>query len=307
MTSPNIALNALKLFLCVMRAGSLAQAAKESGLSPSAVSRQIASLETELGFRLFDRTTRRLSPTEAGRLYHHRIAPLIDAMEEARHIAADQVCSPSGTLKVTASVAFAERWLIPRLRGFQDAYPAVELDLALDDTPLDLVAEGVDIAIRLGARVRGDYIVSKLMATRYRVVASPDYVSRVGALARPEDLRERRCLCFAIQAYRTRWSFRKNGRRRSVDVPVRASLTISSALAVRRAALSGLGPALLADWTVADDVMQGRLIDLLPNWEASAEAFDTAAWILYPSRAYLPAKSRVFIDYMRACAQARPS
>ncbi|MEM6423487.1 MAG: LysR family transcriptional regulator, partial [Pseudomonadota bacterium] len=196
MSDPNIAFPALKLFLCVMRTGSLAAAARESGLSPSGVSRQIAALEQELGFRLFDRTTRRLAATEAGALYHERMAPLVRAMDEAAQIAGDRVRAPSGLLKVTASIAFAERWLIPRLPAFRATYPEIELDLMLDDAPLDLSRAGIDVAFRLTSRVTGDVVVSKLMDTRYRVVASPDYVTRHGTLAGPDDLRHRACISF---------------------------------------------------------------------------------------------------------------
>lgn len=304
MDAPAIALRSLKLFLDVVRCGSFAAAAREQGVDPSSVSRHIAALEQELGFRLFERTTRRLAPTEAGQLYFDRAVGLVEALEEARAEAADVVAGPKGRLRVTTSVAFAERWLLPRLPAFREAYPELELDLLSSDGLVDLFAEGIDVAVRLSARVEGPLVVAKLMDTRYRVVVSPAYLDRALPLTHPADLAGRDCLCFTLPGYRSRWRFRR-GEAPVVEVAVRASLAMSNALVLRRAALDGHGPALLADWTVEEDIASGRLVDLLPDWEASAESFDTAAWLLYPSRAYVPVKTRVFIDHLRQQVRTR--
>ena len=288
-----------------MRRGSLSAAAREHDLDRSSVSRQIAALEHGLGFRLFERSTRRVVPTEAGQLFFDRAAGLLAEFEEACLAATDIVGAPKGRLRVSTSVAFGERWLLPRLPAFQRRYPDLTLDLRLDDALVDLVKEGVDLGIRLSANVDGPFVVTKLMATRYRVVASPQYLDAAGPLSGPEDLSRRRCLCFALPGYRSRWRF-LNSEKDIVEVSVEASLVISNALALRRAALDGLGPAMLADWTIADDLAAGRLVDLLPGWEASGRSFDTAAWILYPSRSYMPAKTRALIDHLKRCAARGP-
>ena len=291
-------LDALRTLVAVVRAGSFAAVARDRGVDPSSVSRQIANLETELGLRLFDRTTRRLVPTEAGRLYVERIDSPLEELAQAGIEARDAVSVPSGLLRVTASVAFGERWLMSRIARFRMRWPRVALELRLTDAVVDLPAEGIDVGVRLGAGITGSLVATKLMDTSYRVVASPDHVRRAGSPTAPEALAERDCLVFALPAYRSRWRFRAlDGAVHEIEP--RAALTVSNALGLRRGALDGLGIALLADWTIEDDLETGRLIDLFPDHEVSAADFDTGAWIVYPDRAYVPAKLRVFIDCLK--------
>ncbi len=291
-------LDALRTLVAVVRAGSFAAVARDRGVDPSSVSRQIAALETELGLRLFDRTTRRLVATEAGRLYVERIDSPLEELERAGDEARDAVSEPAGLLRVTASVAFGERWLMPRIVRFRKRWPRIALELRLSDAVVDLSAEGIDVGIRLGAGVTGALVATKLMDTSYRVVASPEHARRAGHPASPEALADRDCLVFALPGYRSRWRFR--GPDENVhEIEPRAALTVSNALGLRRGALDGLGIALLADWTIADDLEAGRLIDLFPDHEVSAADFDTGAWIVYPDRAYVPAKLRAFIDCLK--------
>lgn len=288
----------LRTFVAVARSGSFAARARESDVDPSSVSRAVATLEEQIGVRLFDRTTRRLALTEAGRLYLDRITPLLTELDGAADAARDVVSEPSGLLRVTASVAFGERWLMPRVASFRARHPRIALDLALTDAVVDLAAEGIDVGLRLGPSVSGSLVVTKLFDTRYRVVASPAYLRRRGRPDAPSDLAKHDGILFALPGYRSRWRFRGPGIG-GVETLPRASLFIASALAIRRAALDGLGVALLADWTIRDDLRSGRLVDLFPKLEASAADFETAAWIVYPSRDYVPARLRAFIDYLK--------
>ena len=288
----------LDVFRDVLRSGSFAAAARGRNVDPSAVSRQIAALERELGFALFDRTTRRLAPTEAGRVYGERIAGVLEELDLARERGRDAMENLAGELRVGASVAFGERWLVPRLASFRARHPRLTLDLRLSDAVVDIAAEGIDVALRLGPRVEGAFVASRLMDTNYRVVAAPSYLARRGRPSSPQALREHDCLAFALPGYRSRWRFRgADGRSETVDV--RAGLVASNALALRRAALDGMGVALLADWTIDADVADGTLVDLFARHRASA-AENTAAWIVYPSRRYVPAKTRALIDHLKA-------
>lgn len=293
-------LDSLITFTGVARSGSFASHARERGIDPSSVSRQIAALEDNLGVRLFERTTRRLSLTEAGRIYLDRVGPLMEELTAARDAAHDSMAEPSGVLSVTTSVAFGERWLMPRVASFRQAYPKITLDLRLTDAVVDLVAEGIDVALRLGPSVTGAVVAAKLFDTRYRLVAAPEYIERHGAPKSLEDLQNHTGLFFSLPGVRSDWQFRKvQGAPVHVASPP-AGLTISNALALRRAALDGLGLALLADWTTAEDIKNGRLIPLFEELEASVSGFETAAWVVYPSRAYVPARLRVFIDHLRS-------
>jgi len=292
-------LESLSTFAGVARSGSFARHARDKGIDPSSVSRQIAALEDHLGLRLFERTTRRLSLTEAGRIYLDRVAPLIEELSAARDAAHDTMADPSGVLSVTTSVAFGERWLMPRIASFRQDYPNITLDLRLTDAVVDLVSEGIDVALRLGPSVTGAVVAAKLFDTRYRLVASPEYIRRHGAPISLDDIDNHIGLYFSLPGVRSDWQFRKNRGSAIRVISPPAGLTISNALGLRRAALDGLGLALLADWTIAQDVERGRLIPLLEDYQASVSGFDTAAWVVYPSKAYVPAKLRVFIDHLR--------
>lgn len=291
----------LRTTLLVARSGSFAAAARETGADPSSVSRHVAALEEAVGIRVFDRTTRRLDLTEAGRLYLERARPALEALDEAADAARDVMTDPSGHLRVTTSVAFGERWLIPRIASFRAAFPRIELELILTDAVTDLASEGIDVALRLGPLPEtGSFVATKVFDTAYRVVASPDYMKKMGRPTQPNELSQHDGLLFRLPAFREPWRFRTPEGVQIEEALPRPTLTISNALALRRAALSGMGIALLADWTIADDLASGALEDLFPSYEVSAGQFDTAVWIVYLSRAYVPARLRAFTDHLKA-------
>ena len=290
-------LTSLQIFVEVVRRGSFAAVARDREVSPSAISRAISGLEAEVGARLLQRTTRRLSPTEAGTLYFERVEPLVGELEQAGQAAADARRAPRGTLRITASVAFGQVCLVPLLPELHRRHPGLALELLLTDTNLDLVSERVDVALRLAPRLDTGLIGVRLFETRYRVCASPDYLNREGPLGSPGDLRECSCLAFALPGYRSRWIFLDREGRRS-EVPIQGRFAMTSALALRESARAGLGPALLADWLIDADLASGALIDLFPEHRVTATDFETAAWLLYPSRSYLPLKTRLFIDFL---------
>lgn len=293
-------LDLLRTLIAVERHGSFAAVARAEGVDPSSVSRRIAVLEEVLDLRLFDRTTRRLRMTEAGRVYLGRVAPLVEALDEAVDAARDLVAKPSGLLRVTTSVAFGERWLTPRLAPFRAAYPQIEIELLLSDATVDIAAEGIDLALRLGPRPEGALIAAKLFDTRYRAVATQSYLDGRAAPTTPADLADHNGILFALPRFGTAWRFRQDAAAPVEDVTPRRVLTISNALAIRRAVLDGLGVALLADWTVQEDIASGKLIDLLPGHEGTATDFDAAVWIVYPSRDYVPARLRALLDHLRS-------
>ncbi len=296
-------LSLLQTFADVARQGSFAAVARNEGVDPSSVSRRVASLEEALGFLLFERTTRRLALTEAGRVYLSRIESIMEALTEAADAASDTVTEPSGLLRVTTSVAFGERWLIPRLTAFRAQYPRVQIELILSDTPIDIAAEGIDVALRLAPRIEGTFIVSKLFDVSYRAVASPGYLGREGRPVVPDDLARHDGLFFALPRFGKAWRFRSGPDRPVTEVHPRACLSTTNALALRRAALEGLGVAMLADWTIADDLNSGRLIELFPGIEGSATGFDAAVWTVHASRAHVPARLRAFLDHIRTCSR----
>jgi len=290
---------ALKTVTLVAQQGSFAAAARILSVDPSSVSRIVAAVEADLGLRLFQRSTRSLSVTEEGEAYLARLVPLLEELDHAQDAAREVSCHPAGTVRLTTSVAFAHTCVVPHLADFAAQYPDISLEILPSDANLDLTANSIDLAIRLAPEPTGDLISTKLMDTRYRVVASPGYLANSDLLSVPTDLQNHNCLRFALPDFRTRWRF-LTAAEDLIEVPVSGNLIIANALSLRRAALDGLGPALLADWLIESDISAGALVDVFPNIECTATEFDTAAWVLYPSRSYLPQKVRATIDFLRA-------
>lgn len=289
----------LTVFVEVARNGGFAPAARRLNLDPSAVSRAIAALEKDLGARLFQRTTRRVALTDAGTRFLARVEPVLAELEGAENELRALETRPKGALTLSASVAFGETCVMPHIPAFLQQYPDIDLTLRFTDRNVDLVADRVDLALRLAPAVTGDVVTAKLMQTRYRVCAAPGYLENAPVPAKPEDLSTHRCLCFDLPGFDARWLFRKGAGSPVKEVPVTPRLRISGAISLRDAARAGLGPALLADWLVAEDIRGGRLVDLFPTHQVAATTFDTAVWLIYPSRAFLPRKTRVMIDFLR--------
>jgi DNA-binding transcriptional LysR family regulator len=222
-------LSSVRIFADVMSLGSFASAARQRDLDPSSISRAIAGLEKELGFRLFQRNRRKLAPTEAGAHYYAQIKGLLEDIERAGQEALDLTTEPRGMLRVTACTSMGQRVLAALLPKLFEAYPALSLDLVLTDAQVDLVADQIDLAIRFGLEPEGDVIAAELVPRRFRVCASPAYVQREGAMLHSGELSERDCILFPLPGYRTRWRFRNNSGE-EVAVPVRGRLLVSHGL-----------------------------------------------------------------------------
>jgi DNA-binding transcriptional LysR family regulator len=292
--------SSLEIFVEVVRRGSFAAVARDRELDPSAVSRTIRSLETELGGRLFQRTTRRLALTEAGAVFFDRIVPVVDDLARARVSVAEMNGRPAGTLRVTTSVSLGERCLVPMLPRFMELYPELAIDLNLNDTMIDIVAERYDMAIRLGRLADSALVASRLAPTRYVVAASPGYLAVHEPITSPGDLRRHSCLLFPYAGFRSRWVFRDRSGELS-EVPVRGRTMISSAIGLEHCALAGMGVTLLAEWLIGEHLRAGRLVKLFDDHDVTPAPanFDTAIWFVYPSRAQMPLKVRVFSDFVR--------
>lgn len=288
----------LKTFVEVAQQGSFAGAARVLDMDPSAVTRAVSALEAVLGTRLLQRTTRKVALTEAGAGYLERVRPLLEELESASEALQSASTQVRGTVRVTASVAYGQTVLVPLLPQLHAAHPGLEIDLLLSDAVVDLVSERIDVALRLGPAVDSSLVGLRLAPVRPRVVASPAYVKRHGRPRVPQDLAQCDCLRFSLPGYRTQWSFRSPGGPVET-VAVRGWLVMSTALALHRAALEGLGPTLLADWLVEPDLRAKRLVDLFPDFEVTATNFDSAVWLLYASREHVPQRVRAVVDFFK--------
>ena len=291
-------IDSVRVFVDVMKHGSFAAVARQRQVDPSSISRSISNLESELGFRLFQRTTRRLSPTEAADEYFTRIEGLIGEFDLASEAALDLVSTPTGTLRVTACTSFGQRVLAPILPALRSRYPELTIDLQLVDHTIDIVEEKIDLAVRFGSKPDGNFIVSRLVPRHFRVCASPAYIEQHGKPKHPNALEGRDCLLFSLPGYRSSWIFRRKGEP-VFSVPVAGHLLVSHGATMTKCAVTGLGPALLPDWLCSQEIADGDLVDLFPDYECTATEFGTSAWLVYPSRSYVPVKLRVFIDFLR--------
>ncbi len=296
-------IESLELFVEVANRGSFAEVARLHEKDASSVSRAISALEGKLGVRLFQRTTRRVSLTEAGRVFLDRAAPLIEGLAMAQDEARAISSAPQGNLRLTTSVSLGQQCVVPLLPRFRELFPKISIELLLTDANLDLVAERIDLAIRLGQRPEADYISARLLDTRYRVCASPVYLKDCAPLRRPQDLGQHRCLLQPLPGFSTRWRFASTlgdvTERVEELVPVEGDIVISNAVALRDAVVSGLGPALLVDWVIEDQLKSGELADVFPYHRVAPADFNPGVWLVYPSRTFLAQKVRVTADFFK--------
>ena len=291
-------LTALDIFVDVMRKGSLSAVARDRDTTPSSISRTIAALEAELGARLFQRTTRRVAPTEAATLLLARVEPHLDGLRRAQQAVADTTGVARGTLRVTASTSFGVQCIGPLLSDFAGLHPALTIELHLTDTVVDLVAERFDLAIRHGPLPDSNLIAQPLIATRYYACASDALLQRLGRPDKPEDLARFPCLTFPLPGFATTWRFR-DAHDRVSEVTIGGNITVNSGMVLRQCALDGAGVVLLSDWLIGDDLKAGRLMDLFPHHVASPTNFQTAISAVYPSRKQVPRKVKLLVEYMR--------
>lgn len=283
----------LLVFAHVVEHGSFSASARALGLTPSAVSRQVSRLEDRLGVRLLTRSTRQIVLTEAGRAFYERCAAIAADIDDAEALVTSLGGEARGTLRVNATVALAKSHLLPMFPEFLKRYPDISLRLELTDRPVDMVEEEIDVAIRFTEQVTDTSVVARRLAANQRVVcAAPSYLEQHGTPTEPEDLLSHNCLRVSTVSRWNDWSFVGPGGRRVLHVT--GNFEANSADAVYHAALAGLGIARLSTYLVAGDLEEGRLVHLLPGYVH--EEADILA--IYPERKNLPAKVRVFIDFL---------
>ncbi len=286
-------LKAMEVFAQVVKLGGFAPASRALNLSTTAVSRHVRQLEDAMGVRLLHRTTRRIQLTDVGVAYFERCARVVTEVEELHREIRDQQAMPTGLLRVSVPLSFGHHHLMPALPGFLNRHPGLALNLLLTDHHVDLIADGIDVALRITDKLDENLVARRLVPCRFAVVASPAYLARHNALNGPAELANHNCILDSNVPASDRWPFR--GPTGAYQVAVRGNLIVSSADAARKAALSGLGITLIPTFMVGDDLAQGRLVALFRDQVTLA----TTAYAVYPHHRYLTAKVRVFIDFLR--------
>jgi len=284
---------ALRVFSQVVESGSFSVAAGKLGLSPTAASRHVAELETHLQTRLLNRTTRRVSLTESGRAFYERAVQLLADLEEAEQEASRAAVVPRGTIKLTASVNFGVRHVAPAIAAFLSAHPGVRFDVSLSDRIVDLVEEGFDLGVRIGAPGSDNLVARSLGETRLVPCASPAYLAAHGAPRVPEDLARHNCFTYEYVTPRNAWRFRDAaGAERSVRVS--GNLHSNNGDLLAEAAVQGAGIVFEPAFIVGAEVRAGRLVPLLQEYVPAPMPI----YAVYPSRKHLSAKVRLFVEFL---------
>lgn len=286
----------------VVELGSLTAAAEKLHLSPSAVSKLIARLEDRLGARLLQRTTRRLSTTPEGRLFYERARELVDEIDAAEELVRAGRLRPRGALRVSLSHGFGMRQIVPMVPEFAGLYPDIELQLAFADRRVDLVSQGLDLAIRLGT-VRDETLIARRLADHGRIIcATPAYLERHGIPATPEQLAGHNCILFDQPDHLNQWPFHlADGT--TARVRVGGNFRSDNGDALFELLLGGLGIAWAADFLALPHIATGRLVPLLTEHVVDER---TPIHAVYPQRRHVPAKVRVFIDFLAAKLRRPP-
>ena len=284
---------ALRVFAQVVESGSFSSAAARLGLSATATSRHVADLETHLQTRLLNRTTRRVSLTESGRGFYERCVQVLADLNEAEQEAARGAVVPRGTIKLTTSVNFGVRNVAPAIAAFVAAHPEVRFDVSLSDRVVDLVEEGFDLAIRIGAAGSESLVARKLGETRLVPCAAPAYLAARGAPRAPEDLQQHNCFTYEYGSPRDLWRFRDaEGRERNVRV--KGSLHSNNGDLLAEAAARGAGIVFEPAFIVGPELRAGRLVPLLQEFATEP----VPIFAVYPSRKHLSAKVRRFVEFL---------
>lgn len=286
-------LAAMRAFAAVAERGSFASAARALGISRAMASRHVQDLEAHLGARLLDRTTRRVAPTEAGRVYHERCAAILAELAEAESAIGALQARPSGRLRVNAPVSFGALHLAAAVADYMAAHPQVSIELVLNDRMVDLVEEGYDVAIRIGRLAPSSLVARRLAPCRLVACAAPSYLRRAGVPRAPADLAGHECLGYTYAPGRDTWRFVGPGGEEE-SVRVRGRLDCNNGDALRAAAVHGAGIVVLPVFIVGQDLAEGRLRRVLPRHEAPPIAIHAVR----PQGRHLSAKVRSFIDFL---------
>lgn len=282
----------LEIFARVVETGSLSAAGRVLGFSPAMISKRLKRLEEQLGTRLMQRTTRQISLTEAGQGFYERVLAILASVEEAKDFISRRSGQARGMLKISAPTSFGRMHIAPHINGFMQENPDLGIQLVLSDEFVDIVGQGYDLAIRIGELSESSLVARKLAPVRRILCASPAYVAIHGSPQSLADLADHVCL-----PPHNNDVWKLEGPDGAVLIRPTGPLQTNSSEVIREAVISGAGIALRSTWDIGPELADGRLVQVLPNYESSR---NVAIHALYASRQFLPAKVRVFIDYLAA-------
>ena len=282
-------LNDTLVFVRVAQAGSFSAAARLMGMPVSTLSVRVSRLEQRLGVTLLQRTTRRLNLTEAGQVYLQQAARGLEEIAQAEAQIDAGRHEAQGLLRITLPIDMGDEQLLEILSSYRARHPGVSIELVFSDARLDLVEQGLDVALRAGELADSSLVARQIGQARWAPFAHPDYLKRAPPLRQPKDLSQHATLCFSPLG-RESWTLMRGKTR--VNVPLQSAFAANDMRLIRQLALNAQGVALLPDYVCRRDVDHGHLVPLLPGWHARTDPIH----LVYPSQRYVPAKLRHFID-----------
>lgn len=292
-------LAAIEIFVRVIDTGSFSAAARYQGVGQPAVSKAVAQLEDWLGVRLLLRSTRSLAPTEAGRNFYDHAKRTVEEADEAVRAARGAAVGPSGRLRVSAPVCFARLHVIPRLPDFLASHPQLDLDLRLDERNVDLVDEGIDVALRMGDLPDSSMLVRRIGQARRLVIATPAYLERHGTPTSPDDLQGHQLVIYTHDGVGEACTFRR-GAVETTIVP-RGRISITASEGVRAAVLADIGLTVASEWSFTPELASGTVVPVMVDWVLAPIALSA----VFPTGRLVSAKARAFIAFVEHCLEPR--
>lgn len=285
-------LTRIKAFALVVETGSFSAASDRLGISRAAASKYVSQLEEQLGARLLNRTTRRVSTTESGRIYLERCKEMLHIMDEADDMVAGLNATPRGILRISAPSVFAHRHLMPLLGEYSRLYPEVKMEIMVSERLVDLVDEGFDLAIRIAYQQDPELVARRLTSCKHILVASPTYLNTSPVLKEPADLQQHACLLYSFTLNNT-WPLEKDGN--EFQVKVKPVFTSNDPDVLLEAAIAGMGISIMPTFIAYEAIRNGQLQAVLSDYTV----LNLDIYAVYASRHYLPAKIRTFIDFLK--------
>jgi DNA-binding transcriptional LysR family regulator len=292
-------LAAMEAFVAVVDTGSFSAAARRFNIGQPAVSKMVAQLEDRLGVKLLVRTTRGLTPTEAGLKFYERAQRSVEEANEADLAARGAGSSLTGRLRISAAVTFARLHLMPRLPEFLAQHPGLELEVVLDDRKIDLLQEGIDVALRMGGLGDSTLTARRIASNPYGVVATPAYFERAGEPKEPSDLVAHEAVIYNQDSGGPVWTFQRDGA--EIAVTLKGRLRVSAAEGIRAAVLSDAGIAITSEWMFAPEIADGSVKLVLQGWTLPR----IHLWAVYPAGRTATTKARTFTQFVQDVMRPR--
>lgn len=287
-------LNAISVFCKVVETQSFTQAAAQQNISVAMASKLVSQLEEQLKIRLLQRTTRKIVPTEAGLLYYQRCQPILLELNDAEASISNLSTALQGNLVISVPMDFGYRFIAPSLHRFIEAHPNLHVDIEYSDRKVDLVAEGYDIALRIGYLQDSSLVAKKIARSTLHFVASPDYLAKHGTPKTPEELENHDCLLYKALGNQVYWTF--NNQHRTEKVKMNSKLICNNGLTLTQLAKSGLGIINSPYFLIDKELQSGELVEILADYRQQ----ELDLHLIYPNRRHLPAKVRAFMDFIES-------